>query len=309
MTTGAPHRWRHLVLGDRGVDRGGLDPAQAHLGARLQRHRPWKAPAVAVEHRQRPEIRRVQAHVPDQDVADRVQIRAAVVRDHALGPPGGPGGVPERDRLPLVGGIEGIECGIALGQQLVVGQLAQALARHVEHRVRHVDHQRLAFALRERSLDHAGILGVGQQHLGFAVVQNVGDGIGLQAHVQRVDHGARHRDAEMGIDHRGHVRQHEGDRVAGCDAAPCQRRGEAAAARAQFGVIGAPGPVDHRRAVGEHVGGPLEEAERRERHVVRGVLIQPLLIRTARGMLGEPHGASLQSWSTPAAIKRVPLET
>ena len=216
---------RHLVLGDRGVDRGGLDPAQAHLGARLQRHRPRKAPAVAVEHGQGPEIGRVQAHVPDQDVADRVQIRAAVVRDHALGPPGGAGGVAERDRLPFVGRIEGIERGIALGQQLVVGQLAQALARHVEHRVRHVDHQRLAFALRERGLDHAGILGVGQQHLGFAVVQDVGDGIGLEAHVQRVDHGARHRDAEVGIDHRGHVRQHRGR--------PCRRVRRRAAANAE----------------------------------------------------------------------------
>ena len=233
----------------------------------------------------------MQAHVPDQDVADRVQVRAAVVRDHALGPAGGPGGVAERDRLPFVGRIARLELGIALGQQLVVGKLAQARARHLEHRVGHVDHERPALGLPERGLDHAGILGVGQQHLGFAVIQDVGDGVRLEAHVQRVDHRAGRRDAEVGIEHRGHVRQHRRDRVAGAHAMPLERRGEATAARAQLGVVGAPGPMDHRGALGEHVRGALEEAERRERRVVCRVLIQPLLVRTARGMLGEPHGS------------------
>ena len=62
-----------------------------------------KAPAVAMEHRQRPEIHRVLRHAPVEDVADRVQMRAAMVIDHALRIAGGARRVVQRDRIPLVG--------------------------------------------------------------------------------------------------------------------------------------------------------------------------------------------------------------
>jgi hypothetical protein len=55
-----------------------------------------------VEHRQRPQVHRVVRHAPDEDIADAVQIGAAVVIDHALRIAGGARGVVERDRLPLV---------------------------------------------------------------------------------------------------------------------------------------------------------------------------------------------------------------
>ena len=46
---------------------------------------PGKAPAIAMKHRQRPQIDRVVAHAPGEDVAHRIQIGAAMVVDDALG--------------------------------------------------------------------------------------------------------------------------------------------------------------------------------------------------------------------------------
>jgi hypothetical protein len=94
-----------------------IDPAQADVDAGARGHRPGEAPAVAVEHRQRPQVDRVLGHVPFQHVADGVDGRAAVVVDHALGVAGGAAGVVQRNRIPLVGGQLPGEIRIALGDK------------------------------------------------------------------------------------------------------------------------------------------------------------------------------------------------
>jgi hypothetical protein len=70
----------------------------------------------------------VRAHAPDLDVAERVQVGAAVVVDHALGVSGGARGVVERDRPPFVGRRRPGVIRVALGQQRLVVERAQALA-------------------------------------------------------------------------------------------------------------------------------------------------------------------------------------
>jgi hypothetical protein len=60
---------RHAVIGDRVIHRLGADPAQADMRAGLHRQRPGEAPAVAVEHRQRPEIDRVLGHAACDHIA------------------------------------------------------------------------------------------------------------------------------------------------------------------------------------------------------------------------------------------------
>jgi hypothetical protein len=92
----------HLFARDCLVDRSGLDPTQSDMGAGHRRDRPRETPAVAVEHRQGPQIDRVLPHAPDQDAAERVQISSTVVIDDTFRVAGGPRGVVERDRLPLV---------------------------------------------------------------------------------------------------------------------------------------------------------------------------------------------------------------
>ena len=93
---------RHAVLGDRGEDERRVDLAQAHVGAARGGHRPGVGPAAAVEHRQRPQIDRARREPEGERVAERVQVRAAMVVDHALGIARRARGVEERQRIPFV---------------------------------------------------------------------------------------------------------------------------------------------------------------------------------------------------------------
>ena len=94
---------RHAVLRDQPVDRRRVHGAEADVRPGVRRHRPGEAPAVAVEHRQRPQVDAVPRHVPGDDVADRGEVGAAVVDDDALRVARRARGVVERDGLPLVG--------------------------------------------------------------------------------------------------------------------------------------------------------------------------------------------------------------
>jgi hypothetical protein len=83
----------HPFARDRLVDRPGFDPPQADMRPGECGNGPWEAPAVAVEHRQCPQIDRMMPHAPDEDVAERIQISAAVVIDDTLRVAGRAGGV------------------------------------------------------------------------------------------------------------------------------------------------------------------------------------------------------------------------
>src|SRR3546814_16466892 len=87
----------------------------------------FRSPAVAVEHRQGPEVDRGRAHAPDLHVADGVQIGAAVVVDEALGIARRAGGVEQRQRLPLVLGQAPGEVRVAGREAALVVGLADGL--------------------------------------------------------------------------------------------------------------------------------------------------------------------------------------
>ena len=72
------------VIGDGVVDRLRPHPAQADMGAGLHGQRPRKAPAVAVEHRQRPQIDGVLGHAGMDGVGVGHQGRTAMMVDDAL---------------------------------------------------------------------------------------------------------------------------------------------------------------------------------------------------------------------------------
>src|SRR5215471_20775345 len=69
------------VLGDRCEDRRRIYPPQADMSASNGSYRPRVSPAVAMKHRQSPEIDRTAIEPEGDRIADGVQKRAAVVVD------------------------------------------------------------------------------------------------------------------------------------------------------------------------------------------------------------------------------------
>ena len=162
-------------------------------------------------------------HGPLENVAHRVQVGTAMVIHHALGLASGAGGVVQRNRLPLVAGQPVGVIRVALGQQRLVLQLANALGLAQKFRVGHIDNQRLAFQLGNRRLNHLGKLRVYQNHLGFAVGQHIANGVGIEANIERIQHAARQRHAEVSLEHRGNIGQHGGHRLPRLNVALFQR--------------------------------------------------------------------------------------
>ena len=273
----------HLVAGDGVEDRRRPHLAQAHMGAGDDRDRPRKAPAVAVEHRQRPQIDGMLAHVAGEHVADREQISAAVVIDDALRIAGGAGGVVEADRVPFVVGHLPGEGGIAAFEQLLVVDGAEPLAGAGIFGVVVVDDERLHLGERQRLLDHLRVFAVGDQHLGFGVVEGEGEDRRIEPRVERVEHGAGHRHAVVRLDHRRGIGEHHRDRVAAPDPFLGERGGEAAGTGVELGIGEALRPVDHRGPVGKHGRRAFEEGQRRERLKVRGVAVEVDVVNPAHG--------------------------
>ena len=281
------HDRRAAVVGDlvrahRVEDRLRLDLAQADVDAGVGGHRPREAPAVAVEHRQRPQVHRVPRHAPVDDVRQRVEIGAAVMVDDALRIAGGAGRVVERDRVPLVRRVLPRVLGIAVGDERLVVDGAEALAARAL-RVDDVDDERLLREQRQRLLDRRRELGVGDEHLGLAVLQHERDRLGVEPRVERIEHAAGHRHAEMRLDHLRRVGGHQRDRVADADAGLGERRGEPAAARIGLGPGVAALAVDHGEMSRVRVGRARDQRQRRQRRVVGEVAVEVAVVRMRAG--------------------------
>ena len=278
-----PRQVGDAVLGERRVHRGRPHLPQADMGAGDDRERPGEAPAVAVEHRQGPEIDRVLRQPGGDDVAEREQSRAAVVVDHALRIAGGAGGVVERDRVPLVRRHRPSVVGIAAGEECLVVNLAQGRALAGEFRIVVIDDERRDARLVERLAADLREFAVDDEHLGLAVVEAEGQSRRVEPGVEGVEHRSRHRHAVVALDHRRRVGQQHRHGVAAADAARRQGRTETAAAGIEFGIGPAQGPVDHRDPVREGSGGAVEIGQRRERLEVRGIPVEiPIVHRRAR---------------------------
>ena len=116
------------VLRDQLEDLGRIDLAQADIDAGRGRDRPRKAPAVAVEHRQRPQIHRMLAEIAGEDIADGIEIGAAVMGHDALRIARGARGIAQRNRVPFVAGQPCDEAGIACRDRRLVFDFADPLA-------------------------------------------------------------------------------------------------------------------------------------------------------------------------------------
>ena len=119
-----------VVLRDGVENRFSFDTTQADIGSGKRRYRPWKTPAVAMKHRQGPQVNRV-GHCPDQRVADGVQKRSAVMIDDALRIAGCSRCVVQRTGVPFVGGPCPVVFRITSGDEILVFDFTQQLAAFV----------------------------------------------------------------------------------------------------------------------------------------------------------------------------------
>ncbi len=214
---------------DRVVDRPGLDPAQTDMGPGERGHGPRKAPAVAMEHRQRPQIDRVLRHAPHQDVAERVQIGAAMVVDDALRVAGGARGVVERNRVPFVRRGQLGESGVAGGEEGLVIERAEALAAGPSGSAMSMTSGFSSSRARARPITGENSVSV-IRILASPCLRMKAIVSASRRMLMRVEHGAGHRHAEMRLEGFRHIGRHQRHRVAAPDPARRQRRGQAAAA-------------------------------------------------------------------------------
>ena len=222
---------RHAMLADRIEDGLRIHTAQAHIDASAGRHRPGKAPAIAMEHGQRPEVDRVLGHVPLQHIADGIGGRAPVVVHHALGVTRGARGVVQGDGIPLIGRQAPGKCRVARRHECLVIGAAQAVHCGTIQGVLHLDHlQRRARSAQGQRLGHgAGELGIDDDGFGLAVIEHEGNGLGIQTRIERVEHCTRHGHAKVGLHHRRRVGQHDGHCVVLANARLYQGAGQLAA--------------------------------------------------------------------------------
>ena len=137
-----------------------------------------------------------------------------MVGDHALGSSRGARGVIQRDGLGLVVGQCPLEDRIAARDERFVFDLAQALTGSGVERIVNVDDEDLLFQFRERRADDTGIHAIGDENLGAAMLEDVGDRLGVQARVDRIQHRTEHWHTKMCVEHRRHVRQHHRHHIA-----------------------------------------------------------------------------------------------
>lgn len=116
------------------------------------------------------------------------------------------------------------------------------------------------FEQRQGGFNHRMELAVGDQHLGLAVLQHEGDGLGVQAYVQGIEHGTGHGHAKVGFEHGRGVGQHHCHGVATADAAAHQGTGQAAAALVGVLPVAADGAVDHGGVVAVNGSSAFDEA-------------------------------------------------
>ena len=165
----------HLVLGDQVEDRLRPHLSQAHMQAGFHADRPGEAPAVAMEHRQRPKIDRMAADIAGEDIARGEQVRAAMMVDNAFRIAGRARGVVERNRIPFVARRRAPISLVPLGDQRLVVEVSQPLAGAVVLGVVVVDNERPSLGPLERHADDCREFTVDDERFGFAVIEHEGD--------------------------------------------------------------------------------------------------------------------------------------
>ena len=148
-------KMRHALLCERLPDRFGAHLTQADMRADDGRERPRETPAVAMKHRQGPQVDRMFGHGGGQRIALCQEIRTPVMRDHTLGVACGAGCVIDRNRVPFILWHQPVIGRIASRQEGVVIFCLGRDARPRELRIIILDEERGGCCKRQRLL-HQG---------------------------------------------------------------------------------------------------------------------------------------------------------
>src|SRR5712691_7736688 len=93
---------RYILGGNESEHLGWIDAAQADMRRTHSGHTPGKTPAIAMKHVERPEVGRAAVDTHLEHGIERIQIRAAMRIEDALGIAGSAAGVIKADRCILV---------------------------------------------------------------------------------------------------------------------------------------------------------------------------------------------------------------
>ena len=114
----------------------------------------------------------------------------------------------------------------------------------VSFRIVDVDHQQILSGNRQCFPDDRGKLGVGEEDLGFAMLQDVTDGRSVQPDIEGVQHRAGHRHSKMGLEHLRGVRRHHRNGISPADPPAVQCRSQTQAALPKIPVSDALASMD-----------------------------------------------------------------
>ena len=273
-----------------------------------RRHGPGVAPAIAVEHGERPQVHAA----PDQphldNLAKGVEVGAAREVLDTLRHAGGAGGVVDGDRIQLGGDGVPVVSRRRGGQELLILRPWDAAGpgRLVHHLHKEAD---AGYRVLELADDRCE-LRIKDQHFGAGVIEDIGNLPRRETDVDGDKNGADTQRAVVPLQHLRQVGQQEGDAVALRDPGQLERTGQPVHPLAELSVGVGPVLVDDGRFAGMDVGAPLQEGERVQGLVVNAVFhaapfgaISPLRRAAQRGRI-LTHGAGLGGRGRAAPTQR-----
>ena len=238
MHDGCPAVVTDSMFANQRKDERRIDLSETDTRARDRRKRPGKTPAVAVKHRQCPQVDRMPRQAPGQHVADRIEIGATMMNHHALRIAGCTRGVVQADCIPFIRRHAWLKARITPGYQCLVVFRTHAITGPVILRIIDIDYLRHTLARQAELIDRlAGRirkLAIDDQHFAVRVLKHESHRCRVESRVDAVKHRPRHRNAVMRLDHRRGIWQHDRDGVALTDVHRDQTRGQPTSARPQL---------------------------------------------------------------------------
>ena len=156
--------------------------------------------------------------------------------------------------------------------------MAEPLAGAGVFGIGEVDDERLDHGALQRVADNGGEVSVGDQRLGLPMIEHEGDRGRVEARVQRVKHGAGHRDAKMASSMAGMLASMTATVSPRMKPRLASAEDELLRSRVELAIVPAQGPMRDRQPVRKHVRRALEEGERRQRLKIGGIAIEVAVV-------------------------------